>query len=83
MASLRPAQHRWAGDFPSRIARQLRVSTAATYRHFPGRDGVVAAITTVAAIAAEMDQAAGPDPVEQLAATAGAYVRYWCAAVPG
>jgi AcrR family transcriptional regulator len=67
---------------PSRkIARQLWVSTAALYRHFPGRDCVVAAISTVAAreLAAEMDQAAhaaGPDSVEQLAATAGANVRY-------
>jgi AcrR family transcriptional regulator len=65
----------------AKIARQLGVSTAAPYRHFPGRDGVVAAVATVAAreLAAEMDraaQAAGPDPVEQLAATAGAYVRY-------
>jgi AcrR family transcriptional regulator len=65
----------------AKIARQLGVSTAAPYRHFPGRDGVVAAIATVAAreLAAEMDQAvqaAGQDPVEQLAATAGAYVRY-------
>lgn len=63
------------------LARRLGVSTAAPYRHFRDRDELLAAVATRAAdeltvamrAAAE---AAGSDPVDRFAATAGAYVRY-------
>ncbi len=63
------------------VARRLRVSSAAPYRHFPDRDHLLGAVSAVAArdlraaiIAAAGE--AGPDPADRLAATAGAYVRY-------
>ncbi|MFC7532018.1 TetR/AcrR family transcriptional regulator [Actinoplanes sp. GCM10030250] len=63
------------------VARRLQVSSAAPYRHFPGRDHLLSAVSTTAArdLRAEIvaaSDAAGPDPADRLAATAGAYVRY-------
>jgi AcrR family transcriptional regulator len=63
------------------VARRLGVSSAAPYRHFPDRDHLLSAVSGVAArdlrkeIIAAADAAAG-DPVDRLAAVAGAYVRY-------
>ena len=63
------------------VARRLRVSSAAPYRHFPDRDHLLGAVSAVAAgdlraaIVAAAD-AAGPEPAARLAAVAGAYVRY-------
>lgn len=54
-----------AGLSVAKLARRPGVSTAAPYRHFRDREELLAA-------AAE----AGPDPVDQLAATAGVYVRF-------
>jgi AcrR family transcriptional regulator len=63
------------------IARRVGVSTAAPYRHFADRDEIVAAMATQAAreLATEMRDAvdaAGDEPVERFAVTAGVYVRY-------
>nr|WP_272923797.1 TetR/AcrR family transcriptional regulator [Streptomyces sp. SID3343] len=65
----------------ARVARRLGVSTAAPYRHFPDRDHLMAAVATQAAteLAQRFEdaaQAAGDDPAERFAATAGAYVRF-------
>jgi AcrR family transcriptional regulator len=65
----------------ARVARELGVSTAAPYRHFPDRDHLLAAVATQAAeeLAVEVERAAegaGDDPAERFAATAGAYVRF-------
>lgn len=63
------------------VARRLKVSSAAPYRHFPDRDHLLGAVSATAAhelraaIVAAAD-AAGPDPADRLAAAAGAYVRY-------
>jgi len=63
------------------VARRLGVSSAAPYRHFPDRDHLLSAISGVAArdlreaVLAAADTA-GTDPVDRLAAVAGAYVRY-------
>jgi AcrR family transcriptional regulator len=63
------------------VARRLRVSSAAPYRHFPDRAHLLGAVSAAAsrdlraAIAAAAD-AAGADPAARLAAVAGAYVRY-------
>ncbi|MEU4626731.1 helix-turn-helix domain-containing protein [Actinoplanes sp. NPDC023801] len=63
------------------VARRLEVSSAAPYRHFPDRDHLLSAVSAAAAhdlnaaILAAAD-AAGDDPAERLAATAGAYVRF-------
>lgn len=70
-----------AGFSVAELARRLGVSTAAPYRHFRDRDELLAAVATRAAddltvamrAAAE---AAGSDPVDRFAATAGAYVRF-------
>jgi AcrR family transcriptional regulator len=62
-------------------ARRLGVSPAAPYRHFPDRDHLLSAVSGVAArdlraaVTAAAD-AAGTDPVDRLAAVAGAYVGY-------
>ncbi len=63
------------------LARRLGVSTAAPYRHFRDRETLLAAVATRAA--SELTEAmraaadaAGSDPVDRLAATAGAYVRF-------
>jgi AcrR family transcriptional regulator len=63
------------------VARRLKVSSAAPYRHFRDRDHLLNAVSAVAAeelraaITTAAD-AAGPDPAARLAAAAGAYVRY-------
>ena len=63
------------------VARRLKVSSAAPYRHFRDRDHLLNAVSAVAArdlgaaIIAAADEA-GPDPAARLAAAAGAYVRY-------
>jgi AcrR family transcriptional regulator len=63
------------------VARRLGVSSAAPYRHFPDRDHLLSTVSGVAAhnldeaVVAAAD-AAGDDPVDRLAAVAGAYVRY-------
>ena len=63
------------------VARRLRVSSAAPYRHFPDRVHLLGAVSAVAArdlraAVAAAAEAAGPDPGARLAAVAGAYVRY-------
>jgi AcrR family transcriptional regulator len=70
-----------AGFSVAELARRLGVSTAAPYRHFRDRDELLAAVATRAAreLAEAMRtaaNAAGPDPVDRFAATAGAYVRF-------
>jgi len=70
-----------AGFSVAELARRLKVSTAAPYRHFRDRDALLAAVATRAAgeLTAAMRAAvaaAGPDPVDRFAATAGAYVRF-------
>lgn len=70
-----------AGFSVAELARRLGVSTAAPYRHFRDRETLLATVATRAAIelTAEMRAAAtaaGSDPVDRLAATAGAYVRF-------
>ncbi|RZU53994.1 TetR family transcriptional regulator [Krasilnikovia cinnamomea] len=63
------------------VARRLKVSSAAPYRHFPDRAHLLAAVSAAAArdLRAEITAAADaatPDPAARLAAAAGAYVRY-------
>jgi AcrR family transcriptional regulator len=63
------------------VARRLRVSSAAPYRHFRDRDHLLSAVSAVAArdLRAAVEEAAdavGQDPPARLAAAAGAYVRY-------
>ncbi|MDT7661553.1 MAG: hypothetical protein QOD04_1109 [Pseudonocardiales bacterium] len=70
-----------AGFSVAELARRLKVSTAAPYRHFRDRDALLAAVATRAAgeLTAAMRAAvaaAGPDPVDRFAATAGAYVHF-------
>jgi AcrR family transcriptional regulator len=70
-----------AGFSVAELARRLGVSSAAPYRHFRDRETLLAAVATRAAIelTAAMRaaaNAAGRDPVDRLAATAGAYVRF-------
>jgi AcrR family transcriptional regulator len=70
-----------AGFSVAELTRRLGVSTAAPYRHFRDREELLAAVATRAAgeLAGAMRAAAdatGADPVERLAATAGAYVRF-------
>ncbi|MFI6025310.1 TetR/AcrR family transcriptional regulator [Amycolatopsis magusensis] len=70
-----------AGFSVAELARRLGVSTAAPYRHFRDRDQLLAAVATQAAgeLTEAMEAAAadaGEDPVDRLAATAGAYVRF-------
>ena len=63
------------------VARRLKVSSAAPYRHFRDRDHLLNAVSAVAARDLEAAitaaaAAAGTDPAARLAAAAGAYVRY-------
>lgn len=72
-----------AGFSVAELARRLGVSTAAPYRHFPNRDALLAAVAAQAAdeLTRSMEaaaQAAGPDPIDRLAATAG----HTCATCP-
>ena len=62
-------------------ARRTGVSAAAPYRHFPTRQHFLIAVAAKAAqdLDAAMRtaaDAAGPDPVEAIAAAAAAYVRF-------
>ncbi|WP_299537866.1 TetR/AcrR family transcriptional regulator [uncultured Streptomyces sp.] len=70
-----------SGFSVAKVAARAHVSSAAPYRHFPDRESLLAACATVvvgrlADRMAEAADAAGDDPVERLAATAGAYARY-------
>lgn len=62
------------------VARRANVSPGAPYRHFADRDSLLAAVAcTVARQLAEhirQARAARAEPVEQLAAAAGAYTEY-------
>jgi AcrR family transcriptional regulator len=63
------------------VARRLKVSSAAPYRHFADRDHLLSAVSGAAArnlreaVLAAADEA-GTDPAGRLAAAAGAYVRF-------
>ncbi|MEU8383156.1 TetR/AcrR family transcriptional regulator [Streptosporangium sp. NPDC048865] len=70
-----------AGFSVAKVAVRAGVSSAAPYRHFPDREALLAACaaTLTADLADALARAAelaGPDPVDRLAATAGAYTRY-------
>ncbi|MFI7136069.1 TetR/AcrR family transcriptional regulator [Nonomuraea sp. NPDC050153] len=70
-----------AGFSVAKVAARAGVSSAAPYRHFPDRDSLLAAcaadiIGTITDVLMEAAEGAGPDPVDRLAATAGAYTRY-------
>ncbi|MZD05973.1 TetR family transcriptional regulator [Streptomyces sp. SID5785] len=70
-----------AGFSVAELARRLGVSTAAPYRHFPTRDALLAVVAAQAAdeLTRTMESAAhaaGTDPLDRLAAIAGAYVRH-------
>ncbi|WP_233576430.1 TetR/AcrR family transcriptional regulator [Saccharopolyspora rhizosphaerae] len=71
------AQRGVDGFSVAEVARRAEVSPAAPYRHFPDRESLVAAVATEVArqLADEVERAAGAhsDPVEALAAAAGAY----------
>jgi len=75
------AEHGLAEFSVAKAARAVGVSTASPYRHFADRDHLLAAVAAQAALEladrmrADAD-AAGTDPRERLAATAGTYVRY-------
>ncbi|GAA2208115.1 TetR/AcrR family transcriptional regulator [Nonomuraea monospora] len=65
----------------AKVAARLGVSSAAPYRHFPDREALLAAcaaaiISDIADVLVEAAERAGPDPVDRLAATAGAYTRF-------
>jgi AcrR family transcriptional regulator len=75
------AEHGLAGFSVAKVARSVGVSTASPYRHFADRDHLLAAVAAQAAV--ELTQriredvaAAGDDPRERFAVTAGTYVRY-------
>ena len=70
-----------AGFSVAALARRLGVSTAAPYRHFADRDRLLAGVATAAArqlTSAMRDavDAAGPDPIDRFASTAGVYVTF-------
>ncbi|MFD4410586.1 TetR/AcrR family transcriptional regulator [Streptomyces sp. NPDC058466] len=65
----------------AKVAARAGVSSGAPYRHFRDREALLAACAATVAHEladrlAESARAAGDDPVEQLAATAGAYALY-------
>ena len=67
-----------AGFSVAEVARRVGVSTAAPYRHFADRDGLLAAVAAraarlLSAAVGEAVETAGTDPRERLAAAAGAY----------
>jgi AcrR family transcriptional regulator len=75
------AEHGLAEFSVAKAARAVGVSTASPYRHFADRDHLLAAVAAQAALELadriHTDvEAAGPDPRERLATTAGTYVRY-------
>jgi AcrR family transcriptional regulator len=71
-----------AGGFSvAKVAARAHVSSGAPYRHFDDREALLAACAAAVARRladrlAEAAEAAGDDPVERLAATAGAYALY-------
>lgn len=70
-----------AGFSVAKVAARAGVSSAAPYRHFPDRDSLLAAcaagiVGEIADLLLEAAERAGHDPVDRLAATAGAYTRY-------
>ena len=75
------AEHGLAQFSVAQVARAVGVSTASPYRHFADRDHLLATVGAQAAgeladrLRADA-QAAGPDPDERFAVTAGTYVRY-------
>ncbi|WP_433872862.1 TetR/AcrR family transcriptional regulator [Saccharopolyspora sp. CA-218241] len=64
----------------AQVARRVGVSTAAPYRHFADREGLLAAVArTVAEELADQVRAAAEehtDPADRLAAAAGGYTRH-------
>ncbi|MDO3409766.1 TetR/AcrR family transcriptional regulator [Saccharibacillus sp. CPCC 101409] len=65
----------------AKVAKRAGVSSGAPYRHFPDRESLLmeAGVVFLNGQIAEMRssaEAAGSDPVDRLASTAGAYVRY-------
>lgn len=70
-----------AGFSVAQVAKQAGVSSGAPYRHFPDRDSLLAAsgivfLTELTSRMRAAIDAAGNDPIDRLASTAGAYVRY-------
>ncbi|TMR90331.1 TetR/AcrR family transcriptional regulator [Nonomuraea basaltis] len=70
-----------AGFSVAKVAARAGVSSAAPYRHFADRDGLLAAcaaaiLCDITDRLVEAAEWAGPDPVDRLAATAGAYTRF-------
>ncbi|MEV0383151.1 TetR/AcrR family transcriptional regulator [Nonomuraea sp. NPDC050643] len=70
-----------AGFSVAKVAARAGVSSAAPYRHFPDREALLAACAAAVIgeftdVLTEAAERAGPDPVDRLAATAGAYARY-------
>src|SRR4051812_27589636 len=75
------AEHGLAGFSVAQAARAVGDNAAAPYRHFPDRDHLLAAVAAQAAVelADRMREdavAAGEDPRERFAVTAGTYVRF-------
>jgi AcrR family transcriptional regulator len=65
----------------AKVAKRAGVSSGAPYRHFPDRESLLAETTIVffKELTASIRNAvnmAGDDPIDRLAATAGAYVKY-------
>ncbi|MDO3409750.1 TetR/AcrR family transcriptional regulator [Saccharibacillus sp. CPCC 101409] len=70
-----------SGFSVAKVAKRAGVSSGAPYRHFPHRESLLmeTGLAFLARLSAEMRaaaEAAGDDPVDRLASTAGAYVRY-------
>ncbi|MEV4148557.1 TetR/AcrR family transcriptional regulator [Amycolatopsis sp. NPDC049691] len=74
------AEHGLAGFSVAEVARRAKVSPGAPYRHFPTRESLLAEVAANIAcqLAERVAEAAGEheDPVDALAAAAGAYTRY-------
>jgi AcrR family transcriptional regulator len=65
----------------AKVAKQAGVSSGAPYRHFPDRESLLAAtgivfLTELTSRMRAAIHAAGNDPIDRLASTAGAYVSY-------
>ncbi|KGE18852.1 TetR/AcrR family transcriptional regulator [Paenibacillus wynnii] len=70
-----------AGFSVAKVASKAGVSSGAPYRHFPDRDSLLTAtgivfLTELTSMMRAAIDAAGNDPINRLALTAGAYVRY-------
>ncbi|MGK3199492.1 TetR/AcrR family transcriptional regulator [Amycolatopsis sp. MEPSY49] len=74
------AEQGLAGFSVAEVARRAKVSPGAPYRHFPTRESLLAEVAANIAcqLAERVAAAAGEheDPVDALAAAAGAYTRY-------